>query len=195
MSILGLTNELNQRFKIRSIHIHKNFNSSNPAHDNIAIIKIENTNKKFINKFYNSTNNLEYTLNDYRTGKLRSMIIFENPTNLTNYIILEQKLSFLNYEECLPRLIANHWYKRTELSSSSICTNFYADFAQLNELDLNRSRSIIDWQYQIGAPLLLSIENTYHLAGFLIKIDEPTRPLVFLRLSSYFYWLQKFLNE
>ena len=41
-----------QRFKIRSIHVHGNYNCTlSKANDNLALIKIENTNRRYVNKF------------------------------------------------------------------------------------------------------------------------------------------------
>ena len=98
-------------------------------------------------------------------------------------------------------------FKRNQLSTNSICTEFYSGFNsnlndgtfennklfKLNNKSLIKNSLIIDWNMQLGSPLIIKIKNNYHFVGFLIKINNSNKPLVFLRLSLYFDWLHKFI--
>ena len=183
--------KLSQRFGIRSINVHRNYNHSAPANDNIALIKIENTNKKFANKFYDRSMNQELGPDDYRTNELRSVAIFENWKNLTNYILIEQRLGFIGHQDCLAKLVGEPWHSNGELSKNSICTSFYSD--QMSD-PTGQNSIIINWSQQRGAPLFMVTPHGARFVGILIRIDGANRkPLVFLRLSLYFEWIQKFL--
>ena len=184
---------LSQRFPIRSVHLHRNYNFSAPANDNIALIRIENTNRKFVNKFYDRSTNRELSTDDYRRNELRSATIFENWKNLTNYILVEQRVGFIGHEDCLSRLTGEPWYANAELSKNSICTTFYSDLMD-HPAGNSTSSILINWSQQRGAPLLMVTRNGARFVGILIRIDGANRkPLVFLRLSLYFDWIQKFL--
>lgn len=207
-----------QRFGVRSIQVHGNYRrTTETTNDNIAVIKIENTNAKFVNTYYDLEKNLEFSVDDYTHNVLKSMLIVENASDLTNYILVEQRLNYLNYETCLTELVKEHWYKNNQLSKYSICTRFDASVDRLivggrltghrfivgrkaidNDLKANSKRrinSLIDWNHQRGSPLILVDGDRQHIVGILIKIDhqETNKPLVFLRLSLYFDWLHKFL--
>lgn len=175
-----------QRYNVKSIHVHGNFNISLPANDNLALIKIENTNKKFLNKYYNVNKNHEFSIVDYFRNDLKSIGIFENAKNLTNYIFVEETVKFISNIDCLQQLVKEPLYQQNILSKNSICTSFYS---------INRFPNlIINWSQQRGAPLLMLSENRLYFVAILIRIDGSNRkPLVFLRLSLYFDWIQKFI--
>lgn len=187
--------KLNQRFGVRSVHVHRNYNCSVPANDNIALIRIENTNRKFANKFYDRSMKREASAEEYRKNELKSTVIFENWKNLTNYILVEQTVSFIGHERCLSELVSEPWYGSGELSKNSICTTFYYYLDLVGSSTGNsKSSIIINWHQQLGAPLIMLRQNGPQFVGILIRIDGANRkPLVFLRLSLYFDWIQKFL--
>lgn len=181
-----------QRFTIRTVHVHRNYNCSVPANDNIALIRIENTNRKFTNKLYDRSANREPSVEEYQRNVLKTTLIFENWKDLTNYILVEQTVGFVDYERCLSGWVSEPWYGSGELSKNSICTAFYSD--KIGGAN-SQSSIIINWNQQLGAPLIMLGPNGAQFVGILIRIDGANRkPLIFLRLSLYFDWIQKFLR-